>query len=155
MNLNLIVIERVILIVTSLIALYFAIKEKRKFPIFITTIFILGFAMTITNISYLILTGFILVTLSSFLLFLFASTKNHLHLPEKMTISLTAFIIFIGNLFAILHWSNWFQIKIISIIPLIAFILFLPYSQFRFKCELFITITLVIAGIFRFITLWD
>jgi hypothetical protein len=155
MNLDLIVLERALLLVSSMTALYYAIKEKKKFPIVIATIFTLGFAITITNISYLILSVFILVTLCSLLVFLYAGIKNHLHPIEKITMSLTALVIFIGNLFALEHWSYWNQIRIISILPLIAFSLFLLYSRYRFKCELFITLTLVIVGIFRFITLWD
>jgi|JI10StandDraft_1071094.scaffolds.fasta_scaffold974670_1 hypothetical protein len=151
MNQNTVVIERIILLLSSLIALYLAVKEKRKFCIIITTLFTIGFVLTITDIPHLILTGFLLTTFCSLLVVLYALTEKHLNTFEKVIISLTGLIISIGNLFIMQHWPYWNWIKIISIIPLISFCLLLHYSQYKSKSELIFTLILVLVGIFRFI----
>ena len=146
--------ERIILSIVAVAMFLLTMKKQGMFHKIITGTFTIGILITWTGLPLIITFGFLIFTLGSALTIAYIFTQEHLLTLDKIIIGLTSLIVFTGNLFAIMHWPYGNEIKILTIIPLIAFIILLMKTKMKLKPEIGFMTILAVSCLLKFIKLW-
>jgi hypothetical protein len=146
--------ERIILSIVTVTMLLLTIKQQGLFNKIIIIGLTIGVLITWVGLPLIILMGFSIYTLCSLLTIIYSFTQKHLLFFEKVIISLTGFIVLIGNIFAIQHWPFANQIKVIMVIPVLAYFSLLIFTKMKINKETGFMTVFAIGCLLKFISLW-
>ena len=146
--------ERIILSIVALAMFLLTMKKRGLFHKIITGTLTIGILITWTGLPIIITLGFSIFTLGSALTIAYVFTQKHLLALDKIIIGLTGLIVFIGNIFAIMNWPYGNQIKILMIIPVIAYIILLIKTKMKLKIEIGFMTILAVSCLLKFLRLW-
>jgi hypothetical protein len=125
--------ERIILSLVSIIILVLTLKKGDKQTIFLTSGLTIGILITWINMPVIIIVGLLIYMLTSIMIAINSLRRKELSILNQLTITLSGICAFGTTLFSVMQWPFAGEIRLISIIPIIFYIISLRYGMTKRK----------------------
>ena len=145
--------DRIFSSLFALLMLYFTVKQKNIFSIIITTLLSLSILITLVKLPLLISFSILLNVLASMLIVVFAIINRDLKLIERFIIAFTALFVIFSKLFIIMSWPFANELRFLSIIPPLIYLLLFIKSKYKIKPEFGFMMILIAECLSRFLKL--
>jgi hypothetical protein len=116
--------------------------------------FVIALLISWTTVQGSGLIAYVCLMILAFAIIIYGLSQKKLSLFERLMIILSSCIVFGKLLFSLMHYPYLNEVRLASIIPVIAFFSLVIYTRMKLKPETGFMAILAILGLFNFLRLW-